>query len=74
MAVLLKEDDPIDRDGTKGNAQRADRVAKFKKRFETYVSKRYEGSFMIAVSGLQRRDLRQMAEALVSLTAFMMCM
>ena len=49
-------------------------VEQFKEDFEQYVAERYDGPFMAAVSGLPRQDLAKMAEALVSLTAFVMRM
>jgi hypothetical protein len=60
--------------GRTDKGQGAKRVDKFKKDFEKHVYERYDGPFMAAVSGLPRQDLAKMAEALVSLTAFVMRM
>jgi hypothetical protein len=46
----------------------------FKENLEKHIAEHYDGPFMEAVSGLPRQDLAKMAEALVSLTAFVMRM
>ena len=52
----------------------ADRIEKLKEDVEKYISdesERYDRPLMAAVSALPRQDLAKMAEALVSLTAFL---
>jgi hypothetical protein len=60
--------------GRASKAKGKKQVEQFKEDFERYVAERYDGPFMAAVSGLPRQDLAKMAEALVSLTAFVMRM
>ena len=49
-------------------------VEQLKERIKRRAEERYDQPFMEAVSGLPRQDLAKMAEALVSLTAFVMRM
>lgn len=60
--------------GNARSAQKRKRVDKLQEEFNTYLSERHEGPFMSAVAALPRQDLAKMAEALVSLTAFVMRM
>ena len=57
-----------------GNPRHADRIHKFKREFSQEISQRYHQPFLTAVSALPRQDLAKMAEALVSLTAFLLQM
>ncbi len=59
-----------------GKASKAhrERAEQFNRAFEDYFKKHHEAPFMNAVSALPRQDLAKMAEALVSLTAFVMRM
>ena len=64
--------------GKNGKEKSPERIEKRKKEFADYVrdeiEQRYDEPFMQAVSALPRQDLAKMAEALVNLTAFLMCM
>lgn len=61
-------------DKPKKTADDEDDIDRVKQQFEQQVRERYEGPFMEAVSALPRQDLAKMAEALVSLTAFVVRM
>lgn len=79
--VCNKLIDDVDRWVAGGNGNEAakslENIDKRKKEFSDYLDEvlhHYEEPFMNAVSALPRQDLAKMAEALVSLTAFLMQM
>ena len=74
VETIFTEVDRLVPRGRGDKTRNAKRVERFKEDFEKHVLERYDGPFMAAVSGLPRQDLAKMAEALVSLTAFVMRM